>query len=165
VQQAPPSTKVVSVSPAAAHAYDPFGGDGEHNSQAPLAVDRDPDTFWPTESYQDGIAGANKPGVGIYVDAKPQVKAVDLQVQTPQPGFKASIYGAPEGDVPSTVPGIWSKLATGTVDKKVTDFKLDTNGKAYRYYLVWITKLGSDQTRAEVAEIRLFEQVTSPAGR
>jgi serine/threonine-protein kinase len=165
VQQAPPSTKVVSVSPAAAHAYDPFGGDGEHNSQAPLAVDRDPDTFWPTESYQDGIAGANKPGVGIYVDAKPQVKAVDLQVQTPSPGFKTTIYGAPQGDVPSTVPGIWTKLATGTVDKKVTDFKLDTNGKAYRYYLVWITKLGSDQTRAEVAEIRLFEQVTSPAGR
>ena len=161
----PPGTKVVSVKPSSAHAYDPFGTDGEHNGQAPLAVDRDPGTQWTTESYQDGIEGANKPGVGIYVDAKPQVTAVALQVQTQQPGFKATIYGAPQGGVPSTVPGIWTKLASGTVDSKDTRFKLDTGGKPYRYYLVWITKLAPDQTRAEISEIRLFQEVTSRGGR
>jgi tRNA A-37 threonylcarbamoyl transferase component Bud32 len=165
VTQQPPGTKVVSVKPSSAHAYDPFGKDGEHNGQAPLAVDRDPGTEWTTESYQDGIQGANKSGVGIYVDAKPQVTAVELQVQTLQPGFKATIYGAPQGSVPSTVPGIWTKLASGTVDDKDTRFQLDTGGKPYRYYLVWITKLAPDQTRAEISEIRLFEEVTSPAGR
>jgi tRNA A-37 threonylcarbamoyl transferase component Bud32 len=154
----PPGTRVVSVPRGSAHAYDPFGGDGEHNDQASRVVDRDPGTAWPTESYRDGIDGANKPGVGIYVDAKPQVAAVELQVQTPEPGFRATIYAAPAGPVPATVPGGWTKLATGTVNSGDKRFKLDTGGKPYRYYLVWITKLAEGQERAEISEIRLYEE-------
>jgi serine/threonine protein kinase len=160
VSQTPQGTKVVSVQRSSAHAFDPFGGDGEHNDTAALVVDRDPGTTWTTESYRDGIEGAGKPGVGIYVDAKPQVAAVALQVQTPSPGFKATIYAAPAGTVPSSVPAGWTKLAAGTVsaDKR---FTLDTGGKAYRYYLVWITKLAPGAMRAEIAEIRLFQEVSA----
>jgi serine/threonine-protein kinase len=154
----PPGTRVVSVPRASAHAYDPVGGDGEHNDQASRVVDRDPGTAWTTESYTDGIAGANKPGVGIYVDAKPQVAAVELQVQTPEPGFRATIYAAPAGPVPESVPDGWTKLASGTVNSSDKRFKLDTGGKPYRYYLVWITKLGDGQERAEISEIRLYEE-------
>src|SRR3954471_6270933 len=154
----PPGTRVVSVQRASAHAYDPLGGDGEHDDQASRVVDRDPGTVWTTESYTDGIAGANKPGVGIYVDAKPQVAAVGLQVQTPRPGFRATIYAAPAGPVPDAVPGGWTKLASGTVNTDDKRFKLDTGGKPYRYYLVWITKLGEGQERAEISEIRLYEE-------
>jgi serine/threonine-protein kinase len=154
----PPGTKVVSVQRASAHAYDPFGGDGEHDDAAPLVVDRDPGTTWTTEGYQDGIEGAGKPGVGIYVDAKPQVAAVQLQVQTPAPGFHATIYAAPAGSLPQTVPNGWTKVGGGTVNAGDKRFKLSTNGKPYRYYLVWITKLAPGAERAEIAEIRLFEE-------
>src|SRR3954453_6359112 len=164
----PPGTRVVSVQRASAHAYDPVGGDGEHDDQASRVVDRDPGTVWTTESYTDGIAGANKPGVGIYVDAKrqgalsaaaqPQAAAVGLQVQTPRPGFRATIYAAPAGPVPDSVPGGWTKLASGTVNADDKRFELDTGGKPYRYYLVWITKLGDGQERAEISEIRLYEE-------
>jgi tRNA A-37 threonylcarbamoyl transferase component Bud32 len=154
----PPGTRVVSVQRASAHAYDPVGGDGEHDDQASRVVDRDPGTMWTTESYTDGIAGANKPGVGIYVDAKPQVAAVELQVQTQQPGFRATIYAAPSGPVPDAVPAGWTKLASGTVNTGDKRFKLDTGGKPYRYYLVWITKLGEGDERAEISEIRLYEE-------
>ena len=51
------------------HDYDPFGGDGEHPERSTPALDRDPNTAWSTESYQGGLS---KPGVGIYVDAKPR---------------------------------------------------------------------------------------------
>ena len=158
VSAPPPGTKVVSVPSRSAHAFDPFGGDGEHDAQASRVVDRDPGTTWTTESYQDGIDGAGKSGVGIYVDAKPQVVAVQLQVQTPSPGFKATIYAAPPGPVPDSVPDGWTKVGGGTVNSSDKRFKLDTGGKAYRYYLVWITKLAPDSERAEIAEIRLFEE-------
>jgi eukaryotic-like serine/threonine-protein kinase len=158
-QPTPQGTRNVSVGASSAHAYDPFGGDGEHNDTAPLAVDRDDGTSWTTESYTDGIAGANKPGVGIYVDAKPEVAAVGIDIQTPSPGFTVTIYAAPPGDVPKSVPDGWTKLASGTISTPDKRFKLDTGGKAYRYYLVWITDLGPNATRAEISEIRLFKEV------
>jgi serine/threonine-protein kinase len=161
VSATPAGTKNVSVASASAHDYDPLGDGAEHSSEAPLAVDRDPGTAWTTESYRDGIAGAGKPGVGIYVDAKPKVDAVALQIQTPQPGWKATIYGAPAGAVPHSVPGGWTKLAAGTVDKKDKHFKLGTRGTAYRYYLVWITQLAPGSERAEISEIRLFQKVAA----
>ena len=131
----------------------------EHSDAAVRVVDRDPGTTWTTESYRDGIEGAGKPGVGLYVDAKPQVAAVQLSVQTPSPGFKTTIYAAPAGNVPTTVPGGWTKVAGGTVSDADKRFKLDTGGKPYRYYLVWITKLAPSAVRAEISEIRLFEEV------
>ncbi len=161
VSATPAGTKNVSVASASAHDYDPLGDDQEHSEEAPRVVDRDPGTAWTTESYRDGIAGAGKPGVGIYVDAKPKVAAVSLQVSTPDPGWRATIYAAPAGDVPHSVPGGWKKLASGTVDASDKSFKLDTGGTAYRYYLVWITKLAPDQERAEISEIRLFEKVAA----
>jgi serine/threonine-protein kinase len=154
----PPGTRVVSVPRASAHAYDPFGADGEHNDQASRVVDRDPGTVWTTESYRDGIEGAGKDGVGIYVDAKPQVAAVGLEVQTPQPGFRVTLYAAPAGSVPASVPEGWTKLASGTVNRGDKRFDLDTGDKPYRYYLVWITKLAADAERAEISEIRLYEE-------
>src|SRR4051812_46440572 len=71
--QKPPGTVHVSLARDAAHDYDPFGGDGEHPADVNAALDRDPNTAWSTESYQGGLS---KPGVGIYVDAKPGVAAV-----------------------------------------------------------------------------------------
>jgi eukaryotic-like serine/threonine-protein kinase len=161
VSRTPVGTKVVSVGGASAHAYDPLGDDEEHSAQASLVVDRDPGTLWTTESYRDGIEGAGKPGVGIYVDAKPKVAATELQIATPDPGWHATIYAAPAGPVPDAVPGGWKKLGGGTVDDKDKRFALDTGGTAYRYYLVWITKLAADSERAEISEIRLFQKIAA----
>ena len=36
--------------------YDPLGGDGEHPEEAARVLDRDPNTTWSTETYQDGLA-------------------------------------------------------------------------------------------------------------
>ena len=47
----------------------------------------------------------------------------------------------------------------GTVNSSDKRFKLDTGGTPYRYYLVWITKLAPDAERADIAEIRLSEEV------
>ena len=160
-QSTPTGTKVVSVPRGSAHDYDPLGDDEEHNEEVARVVDRDDGTSWSTESYQDGLEGAGKKGVGIYVDAKPKVAAVSMQIDTPNPGFRATIYAAPPGPVPKAVPDGWTKVGGGTVSSADKRFKLDTGDTEYRYYLVWITKLAPDADNAELSEIRLFQEVAA----
>jgi eukaryotic-like serine/threonine-protein kinase len=159
-QSTPTGTKVVSVPRGSAHDYDPLGDDEEHSEEVARVVDRDDGTAWSTESYQDALEGAGKKGVGIYVDAKPKVAAVSMQIDTPNPGFRVTIYAAPPGPVPKTVPEGWTKVGGGTVSNGDKRLKLDTGETEYRYYLVWITKRASD---AEVSEIRLFQEVAASA--
>ena len=82
-----------------------------------------------------------------------------MQIQTPKPGWKATIYAAPPGPAPPTFPAGWNKVGGGTVKSTDQRFKLDTGGTAYRYYLVWITQLAPGAERAEISEIRLFQEV------
>ncbi len=100
--QAPAGESVVSLARASASDYDPLGDEDEHHSQAARVVDRDPGTSWTTESYRDGLAGADKAGVGIYLDAKPGVEAVRMEIQSAVPGWKAEIYGAAGARAPET---------------------------------------------------------------
>ena len=124
------------------HAYDPLGDDEEHYDEASRVVDRDDGTAWTTESYQAGIEGAGKKGVGIYIDAKPKVEAVSMQIETPQPGFKVDDLRRPAGPGAQVRPrGLDEGRRRHGQRAKDKRFKLDTGGTAYRYYLVWITKL------------------------
>jgi serine/threonine-protein kinase len=156
----PEGTRIVSVTRASAHDYDPLGDGEEHRSEAGRTVDRDDDTAWTTETYRAGIEGAGKPGVGIYIDAKPRVEAIAMQIDTPEPGFRTTIYAAPPGgSAPESVPDGWTKVGGGTVNSDEKRFELDTGGEAFRYYLVWITKLPPEAERAEISEIRLFQEI------
>jgi tRNA A-37 threonylcarbamoyl transferase component Bud32 len=154
-------TRVVSLARASAHAYDPLGDDAEHSSDARLAVDRDPGTAWSTESYDGGTITKSDtsapPGVGLYVDARPGVRATQMTLQTPKPGWQAAIYAAPAGKpVPASITSGWKKVGGGTVKSKDQHFKLATDDTSYRYYLVWITKLPPDDTNAQISEIALL---------
>ncbi len=157
---APRGTDSISVARGSATDFDPppLGDAQEHSDETSRAVDGDPATTWSTETYSDNvIAGAAGPkeGVGIYVDAKPQVDAGALLVQTPAPGCTATIYAAPAGSPPETLDG-WTEVGGGTVSKKKHTFELDTGGTPYRYYLVWITELAEDADKVEISEISLF---------
>jgi tRNA A-37 threonylcarbamoyl transferase component Bud32 len=154
-------TRVVSLRRSAAHDYDPLGDDKvEHPADAHLTVDRDPGTAWSTESYTSGKISkpdtSSPPGVGLYVDARPGVDATQMTVQTPKPGWQATIYAAPPGKVPDSIGSGWTRLAGGTVKAKEQRFKLRTDGHSYRYYLVWITGLPSGETNAQISEIALI---------
>ena len=89
------------------------------------------------------------------------VAAVQMQIDTPNPGFRATIYAAPPGPVPKSVPEGWTKVGGGTVNSKDKSFKLDTGDTEYRYYLVWITQLAEGASNAEISEIRLAQKVAA----
>ena len=157
-EPAPAGTKSVSVKRTAANDYDPEGDGDEHGTESALAVDRDPGTAWSTETYQ-GQQLAGKPGVGLYIDAAPQVDASSLLLRTPEPGWQATIYAADE--VPEDISG-WTQVGGPvTVKKTKQRVDLDTGGTAYRYYLVWITALPPESDKVEIAEVTLYRDISS----
>jgi serine/threonine-protein kinase len=154
---APGSPQEVNLKARAPADYDPIGKDGEHPEQTSAVVDGIASSTWSTERY-DG-ATLNKAGVGLVIDAAPEVAATQLEIRTPTPGFEATIYVAPSS-IPSTAPpnGGWTKVSAEAIavgaDEKI---ELDTAGNAYRRYLVWITKLPEGQQSAKISEILLFK--------
>jgi eukaryotic-like serine/threonine-protein kinase len=151
-----PDLKAVSLGQNGAHDFDPFGGDGEHPAEAKAVIDQDPRSTWSTERYAGGTLNG-KPGVGVYVDAKPGVAAREVDVISPAQGWRGAIYGAPGGDAPTQLAG-FDKLQSFTQDKARTRVKVDTGGRRDRYYLVWITQLPPGEQSVEIAEIRLFRR-------
>jgi eukaryotic-like serine/threonine-protein kinase len=158
----PPGTKVVSVKRTSAQDFDPLGDDDEHADQAFLAVDKNPGTAWTTESYS-GATLAGKKGVGLYVDAAPGVAATSIEIDTPKTGWQTEIHVAPDGSAPDDAPGggsDWKEVGGGKVKRKRQRFTLRTAGKAYRYYLVWITKLPANAERVEITDVSLFRKAS-----
>jgi tRNA A-37 threonylcarbamoyl transferase component Bud32 len=148
---------VVSVARTSANDYDPLGDDEEHADEAPLVVDRDAGTTWSTESYTNGIQGAGKEGVGIYVDARPGVAAVRMEIQTVEPGWTAEIYGASGGEVPDDIAG-WTSIGDVTMRDEKQRFRINPDEERFRYYLVWITELPEGSEKVEISEIALFKR-------
>ena len=100
----PPGLQSVSLGQSRAKDFDPFGGDGEHPAEAKAVVDQDVNSTWSTERYDGGVIN-NKPGVGIYVDAKPGVAARAIDVISPTKNWQGAIYAAPNASVSSDVRG------------------------------------------------------------
>jgi tRNA A-37 threonylcarbamoyl transferase component Bud32 len=155
-------TTPVVLSQNAASSYNPFGTGPEHAEDVASVVDGDINTSWSTEHYIEGNLG--KPGLGVSIDAAPGVAARAVEIQTPTPGFTAGVY-ASKGH-PSSEPSAagkslaalgWTPLAPARTITGRTKISIDSSKLAYRYYLVWITKLSPTRQTAEISEITLFK--------
>jgi serine/threonine protein kinase len=153
----------VRLDQTAAHDYNPFGTGPEHPTQVSNVIDGDPNTTWSTEHYVEDTLG-DKPGLGIYLDASPGVRARTVEIQTPTPGFTAAVYASngfdqnlPYGDTTPLTQRGWTQLAPAqTVGASTTVPLSNPTGALYRYYLVWIVKLPASSEVAEIEEVTLF---------
>jgi eukaryotic-like serine/threonine-protein kinase len=151
-----PSLVQVSLGARAAEDYDPLGDGVEHADETAFVTDRDPNSTWSTESYRGGL---NKPGVGIALDAEPGVDARVLEVRSPTPGFTATVYGATGDSMPETIPDpAWTELAPSREFSGREEVELRTDGRRFRWYLLWITELPPDSERASISEMSLFRE-------
>jgi hypothetical protein len=139
----PPATHSRPVRLTGVGAWDPQGGDGEHDADAPRAADGDPATYWGIEHYQS----FDKPGVGVVLQAPSAVHLKSLTVATDTPGFTAEIqFGAsaqgPFGTVvsPSRVVGARTRFPI-------------RGSKTAKFYLMWITQLPPGSDTAHVNEV------------
>jgi serine/threonine-protein kinase len=124
-------------------AYDPEGGDGEHDAEAPNATDRDPSTYWTTEQYRDFRKG----GVGLVLDAGSPVALSRLTITSDDPGFEARIRASR-----TSGGGFQDVSEEQSVEGGRAAFDIDTDGETYQYYLVWL-RLPQEGGRAHVNEV------------
>ncbi len=137
----PHVTPPAQVHLAGVGAFDPFGGDGEHDSEAPLATDGDPESAWTTQQYHD-TPSLGKPGVGLVLDARRQVTLSQLGIATDTPGFTAEIRAGDSRGGP-----FHAVSAAKTVDGNTF---FDLHDATARYFVVWITRLSSSYDYAHV---------------
>jgi eukaryotic-like serine/threonine-protein kinase len=129
--------------------YDPFGDNKEEHSAAAVNVtDGNPATYWSTERYNDAPS-LGKAGVGVVVDAGTVVDLSQLVVVTDTPGFTAEIQAT------NTQGGTPVKVSDSKVVGPTTTFEISSSGPK-RYYVIWITKLPSNQNYAHVNEVRAY---------
>jgi serine/threonine protein kinase len=158
-QKPPPAThQQIGLCSTCAHDYNPDATSGpknQHPNQVGLAIDGNPGTAWTTETYYTGL---DKPGVGLYVDANPGAAVRTLVLDTDTPGYSVVIYArhtAPNPNVFDAGPNGWVKVGASPSVHAHQDIRLNVSGVKYRYYLVWITSLGSHQSVA-INEIALY---------
>jgi hypothetical protein len=97
-----------------------------------------------TDFYDDGQL--HKPGVGIYGELAAPVAAARLALDTPTPGFDMQIWGATrivvmKGGARRLTQLGWRLLGDRSTVPRHVLIALPTPAAAYRYYLVWITRL------------------------
>jgi serine/threonine-protein kinase len=154
----------VALGQTAAHDYNPFGTGPENRDQIENVIDGDPNTTWSTEQYYEGTL--RKPGgtgLGIYLDAAPQVRARALAIQTPTPGFSVQVYVANHIDL--TLPyGSSTPLSQRGWQGPVGAAASVHSGQRiaiavphpYRYYLMWMTSLPPGSQMATISELALY---------
>jgi serine/threonine-protein kinase len=131
------------ISLSAVTAYDPNGGGGEHNSDAPNATDKNPATYWRTEHYASPDFGGLKDGVGLVLNTPGAVALKTLTVTSDTPGFTAVVKA---GTSPGTAQ---ADSGPETVGSQTT---FDLNGLSGPVYVLWITRLPPGG-RAQVNEV------------
>ena len=159
-QPAPPATHgQVNLCATCAHDYNPDAISGpktQNPGEVGLAIDNNRNTAWMTQIYYHGLQ--SKPGVGLYVDAAPGIAARSMAIDTSTPGYEVQIYGRltnPNPDVFDPGPSGWVRLGGAANVHATQNLPLHTGGVKYRYYLVWITSLGSRQLAA-LNEVALY---------
>jgi len=134
--------------------YDPSGDDQEHGESVQLAVDGDASTSWPTEEYDTG--SFQKDGVGLVLAPAEAVPARGLDLQTTTPGFDMTIYGAEDSVVPASIDSGWTQIASEDSFAGKGRIDLDTAGRDFSHYLIWITALPGDENKVELVETQLL---------
>jgi hypothetical protein len=111
-----------------AGSYDPFGDQEEHSELAGDAVDGNPNTAWNTENYRDFV----KKGVGLVLRA-PSPVALKRMTVLAESGFDVTIQASNFGST-----GFTNVSGKQPSSDRMT-FGINTHGKDYRYYMVWVT--------------------------
>ena len=119
--------------------YDPDGDGQEHPEAVARATDKDPSTYWTTESYES--FSQTKPGVGLVLDAG-ETDPGQLVVRSSTPGFTAEIRSGESAEGPFDA-------VVSPAQQVGAETALPLGDDAGRYLLLWITALPSGRARVE----------------
>jgi eukaryotic-like serine/threonine-protein kinase len=125
-------------------AYDPEGDGSEHGEDAHFATDHNAGTSWDTETYR----AFQKGGVGLVLQAPQAVALRKVEVQSVGSDFDAQVKAGDSSAGPfAPVSGGFQPVGQSK------SFSVDTHGRKYRYYVVWL-RLPSSGGQARISEVR-----------
>lgn len=132
-------------------AYDPAGGDGEHDGEAPNAVDGGPSTEWTTERYKESNVNG-KPGVGLLVRLSRPARLTRVRITSSTAGGTFRILGPGDSVDARPVLGGDGQLGAAPVDVAIVSDAVVSE------FVVWITALpqsgtGENPFQAAIGEV------------
>lgn len=141
------------VKPVTATVFSPMGG-ADAPDLAELAIDGDPATVWPTDTYTDTPPFPNfKNGVGLMLQLPEPTKVGEVTVSVSSTGTQVQIRSASSANPPSLDD---TTLLTGPTALRPGSNTIEVPGaEPTSYLLVWISTLGqtNGKNRTDVSEI------------
>jgi putative peptidoglycan lipid II flippase len=141
------------VEPVAATVFSP-GGEADAPNLAGLAIDGDPATVWPTDTYTDAVPFPNfKSGVGLMLELPEPIVVGSVNVGISSTGTQVQIRSASSPNPDSLEE---TTLLTGpTLLKPGTNTISVPSAAPTSYVLVWISTMGQvgGQSRTDISEI------------
>ncbi len=150
----PPSPILLDTN--AASVYNPYSYPASLFGDPSLAIDGEEKTAW---SAQVQAAVAPKMAEGLALDLKAPQKLGSATVKSTSVGATVEIYATNASPLPSSISDpSWARLVgLKVLKKKITTLKLKTNGKAYRYILLWLAKGPPSSTASSPGEVAINE--------
>ncbi len=142
----------------AASVYNPYAYPPTLFGDPSLAIDGEEKTAW-TAQVQASVAP--KMAEGLLLDLKSPQKLGSVAVKSTTTGITVEVYGAVGKTPPTSISDpAWKRLVgLKVLKKKTTILKLKTEGKGYRYIVLWLAKAPASSTAAApgVVSINEFE--------
>ena len=141
------------VKPVKATVFSPEGG-ADAPSLAGLAIDGDPATMWPVDTYTDPTPFPNfKNGVGLMLDLPEPTKVGSVDVGVTSTGTKIQIRAA-ESSSPASLDDTTALTQPTAVQPGNNTIKVNASTPT-SHLLVWISTLGTvdGKNRADITEI------------
>jgi serine/threonine protein kinase len=131
-------------------AYDPLGDGGEHDREAPNALDNNLATAWVTDRYNSASLGGLKTGVGFVLSLDSPAEARQLNLTLTAAGADVTVYATGDDAIPDRFGegSGWSEV--GEQVDAGTKLTLKLSGDPQRHYLVWFTDLPQDGDRYRI---------------
>lgn len=129
--------------------FDPQGDEAENPRTMAGATDGDTSTAWKTERYNTRDFGGLKEGVGLGFDLGQSMAPREVTVTvTPGTSFELRTSADPDAELDGweVVPGSERADVDRAAPGEPAVVAVDTGGTSARYWLLWITRLGSSSS-------------------
>jgi hypothetical protein len=134
---------------------EPEGDGDEHGDEAPLAIDGDGSTSWPTEGYRTSDLGGLKEGVGLVLDLGKPTEVSEVTLETSLPGWTFELRPSEDGSsLDDPIPDSDGETTFEAADGEA----IELESVQTRYLTVWIRDLVEDEDgryRALVSEVEV----------
>lgn len=150
----PPSPILLDTN--AASVYNPYSYPASLFGDPSLTIDGEAKTAWTAQVQPEK---APHMAEGLLLDLKSPQKLGTAAVKTSTTGATVEIYGANGAALPASITdAAWTRLVgLKVLKKKSTTFKLKTNGKKFRYVLLWLVKAPAGSTAAKPGDVAINE--------